>query len=52
MGELGVKTMVAHLAGKPIEKRVDTGVTLITPQNLDQPDMQALLKPPLDEYLK
>jgi ribose transport system substrate-binding protein len=52
MGELGVKTMVAHLAGKPIEKRVDTGVTLITSQNLDQPDMQALLKPPLDEYLK
>ena len=31
MGELGVKTLVDHLLGKPIEKRVDTGVTLITP---------------------
>lgn len=36
MGELGVKTLVAHLLGKPVEKRIDTGVTLITPGNLDQ----------------
>lgn len=52
MGELGVKTLVAHLLGKPIEKRVDTGVTLITPANVDQAESQKLLKPPLDEYLK
>jgi ribose transport system substrate-binding protein len=52
MGELGVKTVVAHLLGRPVEKRVDTGVTLITPANLDQPDMQTLLHPPLDQYLK
>src|SRR3954465_11604907 len=52
MGELGVKTVVDHLLGKQIEKRVDTGVTLITPANLDQPESQQLLHPPLDQYLK
>ena len=26
MGYLGVKTMVAHLRGQPVEKRIDTGV--------------------------
>ena len=52
MGELGVKTMIDHLLGKPIEKRIDTGVTLITPANLDQPESQQLLHPPLDQYLK
>jgi ribose transport system substrate-binding protein len=52
MGELGVKTVVAHLMGKPVDKRVDTGVTLITPANLDTPDAQTLLHPPLAQYLK
>ncbi|HEX3071351.1 MAG TPA: substrate-binding domain-containing protein [Thermoanaerobaculia bacterium] len=52
MGELGVKTVVDHLLGKPVEKRVDTGVTLITPVNLDAPESQTLLHPPLETYLK
>ena len=52
MGELGVKTLIDHLQGKPIEKRVDTGVTLITPSSLDTPQSQELLHPPLDKYLK
>src|SRR5216684_3154915 len=52
MGELGVKTLVDHLQGKPIQKRVDTGVTLITPANLDTAESQQLLHPPLERYLK
>ena len=52
MGYLGVKTMVDHLQGKQVEKRIDTGVTLITPENLDDPQSQELLHPPLDQYLK
>jgi ribose transport system substrate-binding protein len=52
MGELGVKTVVDHLLGQPVEKRVDTGVTLITPANLDAPESQTLLHPPLETYLK
>ena len=52
MGYLGVRTMFDSLQGKPVEKRIDTGVTMITLDNLDQADMQTLLHPPLDQYLK
>jgi len=52
MGYLGVRTMVEQLQGKQVEKRIDTGVTMITPENLDAPATQALLHPPLDQYLK
>ncbi|HXG68611.1 MAG TPA: substrate-binding domain-containing protein [Blastocatellia bacterium] len=52
MGYLGVKTMVDYLRGQPVEKRIDTGVTMITPENLDAPESQALLRPPIDEYLQ
>jgi ribose transport system substrate-binding protein len=47
MGYLGVKTMVEHLLGKPVEKRIDTGVALITPDNLDDPKIKELLQPPV-----
>ncbi len=47
MGYLGVKTMVAHLRGEPVETRIDTGVRLITRDRMDDPDAQALLKPDL-----
>jgi ribose transport system substrate-binding protein len=52
MGYLGVRTMVEHLLGKGVEKRIDTGVTMVTPENLNAPEMQTLLHPPLNEYLK
>ena len=47
MGYLGVKTMVDSLLGKPVEKRIDTGVTLATPESLDDPKIKELLQPPL-----
>jgi ribose transport system substrate-binding protein len=52
MGYLGVRTMVEQLLGKPVAKRIDTGVTMVTRENLDSPDIQTLLHPPLDQYLK
>jgi ribose transport system substrate-binding protein len=52
MGYIGVKAIVDHLQGKPVEKRIDTGVTLVTPENMDDPAVQELLHPPLDKYLK
>jgi len=52
MGELGVKTMVRHLLGKPVEKLVDTGVFLITPKNMDDPASKDLIRPPYERYLK
>jgi ribose transport system substrate-binding protein len=51
MGELGVETMVNSLLHKPVEKRIDTGATLVTPQNLDSSEGQRLLHPPLAKYL-
>jgi ribose transport system substrate-binding protein len=52
MATLGVFTMVDHLLGKPVPRRVDTGVLVVTPANLDTPEVQELLNPPLDTYLK
>jgi len=52
MGYKGVMTMVEHLQGKKVEKRIDTGVVLVTPENADQPDIKELLYPPLEKYLK
>lgn len=52
MGYQGVLTLVKHLQGESVEKRLDTGVVLVTPENMKQPDVQALLHPPLDQYLK
>jgi len=52
MGYLGVKTLVAHLRGKEVEKRVDTGVHLVTGENMKEPEMAQLLKPELEKWLK
>jgi ribose transport system substrate-binding protein len=52
MGYLGVRTMVDYLQGKEVAKRIDTGVTMVTPDNLDAPEIQVLLHPPLEQYLK
>jgi ribose transport system substrate-binding protein len=52
MGYLGVKTMVDSLLGRPVSKKIDTGVMLVTKENMPTPEVQALLHPPLDQYLK
>jgi ribose transport system substrate-binding protein len=52
MGYLGVRTMVDHLQGKKVEARIDTGVIIVTPDNLDSAEVKELLAPPIDEYLK
>ena len=52
MGYLGVKTMVDSLLGRPVNKKIDTGVMLVTKDNMPTPEVQALLHPPLDQYLK
>jgi ribose transport system substrate-binding protein len=52
MGDLGVRTMVDHLQGKSVEKRIDTGVMLVTAENMESPDAQQLLHPLLSKYLQ
>jgi ribose transport system substrate-binding protein len=52
MGYMAVKTLVQSLRGEQVEKRIDTGVTLVTPQNMNDPEMKALLQPDLEKWLK
>lgn len=51
MGYLGVKTMVAHLRGESVAKVIDTGVIMVTPENMDDPETKALLQPDLTKFL-
>ena len=51
MGYLGVKQMVYHLRGYEIESLIDTGVYLATRENMDDPDIKALLEPDFSSYL-
>lgn len=51
MAYLGVKTMVSHLRGEPVEPRIDTGVTLATRDNMNEPAMAELLRPDVDRWL-
>ena len=44
MGYLSVKTMVEHLQGKPVPPTVDTGVMMVTLDNLHAPDVQAVMQ--------
>jgi ribose transport system substrate-binding protein len=44
MGYLGVKTAVAKLKGETIQPVIDTGATLVTPENLEQESVQTLIK--------
>ena len=52
MGYLGVKTLVAHIKGFPVEKRVDTGVQLVTHDKMNDPATKELLHPDLARWLK
>lgn len=52
MGYLGVKTAVAVLDGKAVAPRIDTGVVMVTPENVDQADIQAVLNPPVRQWLE
>ncbi len=49
MGYLGVQQMVLYLKGQPIEKRIDTGVYMVTKENMTDRQMQSLLMPELEK---
>ncbi len=52
MGYLGVTTAVSVLRHEPVPADIDTGVGLVTRENMDEPEISALVHPPLAEYLK
>ncbi|MCP4192719.1 MAG: substrate-binding domain-containing protein [Planctomycetaceae bacterium] len=45
MGYLAVKTIYDHLEGQQVEKRVPTGESVATPENMNEAEMAALLTP-------
>ncbi len=45
MGYLGVKAAVDAIHGKSVEKRIDTGVTVVTMENFNEPEIQKILFP-------
>jgi ribose transport system substrate-binding protein len=51
MGEQGVKLLVQKIKGQDIPARVDTGAAMVTKENMEQPEMKALLHPDLATYL-
>jgi len=52
IGYLGVKTLVQHLRGGEVPRRIETGSTLVTKQNLNDPEIHELLNPDLSKWLK
>jgi ribose transport system substrate-binding protein len=51
MGYEGVLTVVAVLKKEPYEKKVDTGVILVTAENINTPEVKELLNPDLAKWL-
>jgi ribose transport system substrate-binding protein len=49
MGYLAIKTLVAHIRGEPVERRIDTGVQVATRENMEQPGMKELIHPDLSK---
>jgi ribose transport system substrate-binding protein len=50
IGYLGVKTLVGHIRGEKVPRRIDTGSILVTMENIDQPEIHKLLNPDLSKY--
>ena len=47
MGYLAIKTLVAHIKGEKVDRRIDTGVAVATKDNMEQPGMKELVHPDL-----
>jgi ribose transport system substrate-binding protein len=50
MGYLGVRLMSLHLRGQTIERTIDTGVYLVTGENMDTAEIKALLSPDFSRF--
>src|ERR1051326_9098491 len=46
MGYLGVITAVKHLEGQKVQRRIDTGVVLVTLENMNESEIKELIYPP------
>lgn len=51
MGYEGVKTAIAVIKKQKYEKRLDTGVNMVTKENMNEPAMKTLLNPEWSKWL-
>ena len=51
MGELALTTIVKHLRGEKVERRIDTGARVVDKAGMSQPEVKELLKPDLKKWL-
>lgn len=51
MGYLGVMTLYEHLQGQQVPKVIDTGVTLVNRNNIEEAHIQELINPELEKWL-
>ncbi len=47
MGYLSIKSLVAHIKGEKVDKRIDTGAAVVDKENLNTPEIHDLLHPKL-----
>ncbi len=52
MGWLGVTTAVEALGGRKVEPRIDTGAVMVTKDNLNTPEIQELIRPDIEKWLR
>ncbi len=52
MGEMGVKAMADHLAGRPVPPIVDTGTVVATRENLETPAIRELIHLDFSRWLE
>ncbi len=52
IGYLGVITAAAYLRGEQVEKRIDTGAVVATPENMNDPEIRELLYPDPSQHTK
>ena len=43
MGYIGVKSVVAAIHGEKVDKKIDTGVAVVTKDSLNDPEIKTLL---------
>ena len=48
MGKRAVEVMVDHLLGRPVPETESTPAVLITPENIEEPEIQRLIDPPVE----
>jgi len=52
MGYEAVKTIYDFKHGRKVPRRIDTGVTVVTRENIDKPEIQELVNPDIKKWLK